>query len=175
MRTLLNSLIVTPERLFLLSSLISAALLAGAHGFEHFGHLAPCLMCLEQREVHWLGGSLALALFMAGLFGLPRRWLLFGLLVLVLTYFYSAGLGFFHAGVEQGFWKGPAACAAVNVQPMEDPLSLDMGEIYIGPSCEEVPWQMLGISMAGYNGLISLALALLLGFGLWHHRRPPTA
>ncbi len=155
-----DALTGSPMRLYVLAFVVSAASLAAAHAFENFGNMTPCILCLDQRELHWAGGSLALALMAVS--GLRRnpRWLVYGLLLLALVYLYSTGLAFYHVGVEWKWWPGPAACAAGNIETINNGgLSLDIGEVNIGPSCADVPWSLFGISMAGWNGLISLGLA----------------
>ena len=136
----------------------SALLLLGAFAFQYIGGLAPCAMCLWQRYPHAAAvvvGAAALALS-----GLPRR-ALAGLGALAaLT---AAGLGLYHTGDERGWWKGPATCSAGG-----DPGALSaedlMNQIMAAPlvRCDEVAWQMLGLSMASWNAVLSAALA-----GLW--------
>ncbi|MEE4212257.1 MAG: disulfide bond formation protein B [Parvularcula sp.] len=141
---------------------VSALLLAGAHAFEKFGGLAPCLLCLDQREAHWAAlaaGGLALAV--AWLNRRSTRLLAASLGVLAILYAFSAGLAGYHAGVEWGFWAGPAQCASGNVENLAtaDDLLASLNEPAPGPACSEAAWRMAGISMAGYNALISLGLA----------------
>ena len=144
-----------------LGAAASAALLAGAHAFERIGGYAPCLLCLDQREVHWV--ALTVALASLGLLKLKaRRLALAGLGVLCLVFAFSAGLATYHAGAEWGWWEGPAACAAsgaVDIPTAGGLLeSLDKPGPS-GPPCTEAAWRMLGLSMAGYNALISAALS----------------
>ncbi|MEM6939317.1 MAG: disulfide bond formation protein B [Pseudomonadota bacterium] len=139
----------------LFAALGSLALLLGAFGFQYIGGLMPCQMCLWQRWPH-----AAAVLIGAGflLLGAPLLiWL--GSLAAAAT----AAIGGYHAGVEWGFWPGPASCAGggADLGALDGAalLSLD------GPAgvimCDEVVWQMAGLSMAGWNALLSLALALL--------------
>ncbi len=157
-----DALTGSPLRLYLLAFVVSAVSLAAAHAFENFGNMTPCILCLDQREVHWSGGFLALALMALGALRRNPRWLVYGLLLLALVYLYSTGLAFYHVGVEWQWWPGPAACAAGNIETINSGLSLDIGEVNIGPSCADVPWSLFGISMAGWNGLISLGLAVMM-------------
>jgi disulfide bond formation protein DsbB len=139
----------------------SATLLAVAHLFEAFGY-APCTLCLDQREAHWT----ALAVASAGLlvhfvFKAPL-----GAAAAVgataLVYAVSAGLAFFHAGVEFHFWPGPASCAAAgaDVTSVED-LEKALAQGARGPGCDEAAWRLFGVSMAGYNLLFSAGLFAL--------------
>lgn len=141
----------------------SAAMLAIAHGFETFGKLAPCTLCLRQREVYWWAAGLALAfMIVVRLPGGPRLrqatcWIL-GLVFLV-----GAGVAIYHAGAEWKFWPGPTTCssagsAAVSADAMSALLN---GAKIHGPACDKPAWVFLGLSMAGWNALISLALAAL--------------
>lgn len=137
---------------------VSALLLIGAHVFEAMGY-DPCLLCLRQREIHWA----ALAVAAAGLIAIwrwPDRRVIsltnVALAAVFLTSFMVAG---YHAGVEYGFWPGPAACSAVGGGAVSgaDILAALEGPSD-APSCSEAPWSLMGVSMAGFNALISLAL-----------------
>jgi len=138
----------------------SALMLAIAHAFERFGGLAPCLLCLRQREVYWTALALS-AGFMAvvRLPGGPRLreatcWVL-GMVFLV-----GAGIAAFHAGAEWKLWPGPAACAGATGRVTAGALAEMMGGKAIEvPRCDEAPWVFAGLSMAGWNALVSLALA----------------
>ena len=148
-----------PRRALALCLVVSAALIAGAHAFERIGGMAPCLLCLDQREAHWaaLGvGAVLLVLARAG----AARLVAAGLGALALVYLFSAGLAGFHAGVEWGFWPGPDACApatgAVSADDILNSLGAPGPE---GPSCSAAAWRLFGVSMAGYNALISAGLA----------------
>jgi disulfide bond formation protein DsbB len=145
-----------------ISLMVSALLLLGAHGFERIGGMAPCLLCLDQREAHWAilaAGGMALAL-RYGL-GSGVRVLAAALGVLSLLYLVGGGLAGYHAGVEWGFWPGPEACAPDLREglPAADELFASLQAGAPPPSCSEAAWRMMGISMAGYNAIISFALA----------------
>lgn len=131
----------------------SAALLLGAFGFQHLGGLAPCKLCLWQRWPHAVAAVIGVLSLMLPGRALP---LAGGLAVLC-----SGALGLYHMGVEQGWWLGPATCSSA--QPGN--LSADelFEQIMAAPvvRCDEIPWQMLGLSMAGWNMVLSVALALV--------------
>jgi len=151
---------LTLERALLLAFGVSAALLAGAHAFELAGY-PPCDLCLEQREVHWLAGGVAIAGFVAAAALKQRAVALAGLGVVGLIYIGSVWLAGYHAGVEYGFWQGPAGCsgfAGDGEGDMADVLAA-ISNPNQGVACDEAPWTLIGISMAGYNALISLGLA----------------
>jgi disulfide bond formation protein DsbB len=139
--------------------LTSAAMLAIAHAFETFGGLAPCILCLRQREVYWV--AMAVAAIGIGARFLPigdrfERWFCSALAVI---FAYGLFVAVRHAGAEWKFWPGPAACAANRVSVSAADLSSIMAGAKVkAPSCEEAAWRFLGLSMAGWNALISLKL-----------------
>lgn len=144
----------------LLALLASAGLLATAHVFQALGY-APCVLCLRQREVLWVAGGGALAgLVLTGLLKGPR-WRGALNLILGLIFLVSVGVAAYHAGVEWKFWPGPAACAPGGAVSVEDMGALLAGEAVEMPSCDKAAWVFLGLSMAGWNALISLVLASL--------------
>ena len=133
----------------------SAALLLGALAFQYLGGLPPCKLCMWQRYPH------------VGAIGIGAVAWLTGLGVLALAgaaaALTTAGVGVYHAGVEWRWWEGPNTCTATgDIGGMEASELLD--QILAAPvvRCEEVLWEFLGLSMAGWNAVISLALA-----GLW--------
>jgi disulfide bond formation protein DsbB len=145
---------VTRRSLILLAAGGSVALLAGAFLFQAMGY-APCAMCLWQR---WPHGA-AIALGALGLFAPLALVALAGAAAALTT----SGLGLYHAGVEQGWWEGPSSCTAagggLGGLSGSDLLSVEgAGRLVL---CDEVVWSFLGLSMAGWNALISLGLALV--------------
>lgn len=136
---------------------VSAAMLAGAHGFERFGGLAPCPLCLRQREVYW-------ALIAMGLTGLalwrarPKRRFLVALNVLIgLVFGVGVVVAAYHAGVEWQVFPPPAGCTAGG--PV-DPFAMGGLDTPVNiKGCTAAPFYFLGLSMAGWNGLISAVLA----------------
>lgn len=143
-----------------LIAVIAAATLGGALYFEHALDIKPCPMCLEQRYAYYLAIVLGAVLALAAP-RLPRAVLIAGLAVLALATFANMIFGAFHAGVEWGFWPGPATCSG----PVTDLGSagnllqrLDTVKVV---RCDEVQWRFLGISLAGYNFLISGLMALI--------------
>ncbi|PZQ18879.1 MAG: disulfide bond formation protein B [Ancylobacter novellus] len=151
----------------LLSALTVGAALVMQHGFGY----VPCMLCLWGRWPHYLGAPLALlAAFLAwrGNGGAAKICLvLAGLLFLG-----GAGLGAYHAGVEWGFWPGPASCAGANAAPTSAGGLLDQMRTTRIVPCDAAAFRVLGISLAGYNALISAALAALAAAGLRSSGRP---
>lgn len=156
----------------LVAAAASALLLAIAHAFETFGGLAPCNLCLKQREVYW--AALAVGLVGAALIRVWRhrapRPAVCGLLALI--FLYGAGLAAFHAGVEWKWWPGPTTCtggpAGIDAGAMADLLA---GKRVRAPACDTAAWVFLGLSMAGWNALISLKLSAWSLLALWSDRR----
>lgn len=133
----------------------SGALLAGAFGFQHIGGLAPCTLCLWQRWPHAAAVGILLLVLM-----LPHR----GLMALgALAALTSAAIGGFHTGVEYGWWEGLASCSGGSISGISVEDLLNPNAAVAAPvRCDQVPWSMLGLSMAGWNMILSLGLA-----GLW--------
>ncbi|PWR18969.1 disulfide bond formation protein B [Zavarzinia compransoris] len=134
----------------------SAALLGGALLFQYGGGLAPCELCIWQRWAHgaaMAGAVLALVLPR----GLPAA---LGLGLALVGLVAGVGIAGFHVGVEQGWWQGLAACGGggSTAGSVQDLLS----QIETAPvvRCGDVAWSLFGLSMAGWNALISLGLGL---------------
>ena len=98
------------DRWRLCALLASAGMLAIAHAFETFGGLAPCALCLRQREAYWVALGLALAFMVVVRLPGGARWRELTCWVLALVFLGGAGLAAFHAGVEWKFWPGPTTC-----------------------------------------------------------------
>ena len=152
----LSSWLDRPARLALVVFVASAALLLGALGFQFIGKLAPCALCIDQRYAHVVALVLAAAaVVVRGRAG----WVLAGLAVLALAT--SGGIGIFHAGVEQKWWAGPTGCTGGSLADLtpEEATKRLMGTPVV--RCDEIPWSLFGISMAGWNAIVSLGVALL--------------
>ncbi len=131
----------------------SLAALAAAFAFQHLGGLEPCPLCIWQRWPHV--AVVLLAALSLGVRG-PAAAAFLGLAgVAALT---GAGLAGYHVGVEQQWWAGLAACSGG--PPAETAAELRERLLNAAPArCDEVAWSLLGLSMAAWNGLLSLALA----------------
>lgn len=140
-------------RFVLLATLGSAAVLLGAYGFQHLGDMAPCKLCVWQRWPHGTAILIGLAILFTG--EIRMAWM--G----AVAAFTTAGIGFYHVGVEQGWWEGPASCTSGGVGDVS-PEEL-LNQILAAPlvRCDDIAWQMAGISMAGWNAILSLGLAAL--------------
>ena len=146
-------------------TLIAVATIAGAWFFQLVLEILPCPLCLEQRYAYYLAIPLGALTAVAARSGAPRPLLLAGLAILAVATLANAGLGAYHSGVEWGFWPGPTDCSGpvVNLGSASDLLSrLDTVKVI---RCDEVQWRFLGLSLAGYNVLISLAMAAIAVWG----------
>lgn len=141
------------NRAVLLAGLGSLGLLIGALLFQYVGDMAPCKMCYWQRYPHVGAIIIAGIILITGIFVFA----VLGLLSALIT----AGIGGFHAGVERGWWEGPQSCTSTSI----DNLSTEelLAQIMSAPMvrCDEIPWQMFGLSMAGWNMVVSICLAVL--------------
>lgn len=145
---------MTRQRLILLAAGGSAALLAGAFVFQALGY-APCKLCLWQRWPHAAAILVGMVAYYTQVYWLA--WL--GALAALTT----AGIGAYHTGVERGWWQGPTSCtgAGNDLSGMSgaDLLSTQIADTII--MCDEVAWDLFGISMASWNMVFSLGFALL--------------
>jgi disulfide bond formation protein DsbB len=149
-------------------TVIAAATLAGAWYFQLVLDIVPCPLCLEQRYAYYLAVPLGVLVALAAVKHAPRGVVLVGLALLALAALGNAGLGTYHAGVEWGFWQGPTECTGTgpigNFGSAADFLKrLDTVKVI---RCDEVQWRFLGLSLAGYNVLISLLMAAIAAWGI---------
>ncbi len=136
-----------------LAALGSAATLAGAFAFQYIGGYPPCAMCLWQRWPHAAAILIGFAFYLLGARALA--WL--GAFAASIT----AGLGAYHVGVEQGLWPGPSTCTTSGMRGLSGQDLVD--SIMNAPlvRCDDIVWQLFGISMAGWNAIVSLICAIL--------------
>ncbi len=163
--TLAVQLMAGPRGALVMAAAASALLLAGAHAFERFGGFAPCALCLDQREAHWTGLGVAVAGLALGALFKAQRVAAAAVGACALVYAFSAALAFYHTGVEYKFWPGPATCSGGGPVDLSDSALADvLAGVAPAVSCVDAPWTLFGVSMAGYNFIISagvLALCLL--------------
>jgi disulfide bond formation protein DsbB len=151
---------------------VAAATLAGAWFFQLVLDIRPCPLCLEQRYAYYLAVPLAALIAIGARGDVPRPVLLVGLAILAIAVLGNAGLGAYHAGVEWGFWQGPTECTGPvgNLGSAGNLLQrLDSVKVI---RCDEVQWRFLGLSLAGYNVLISLLMAAIAAWGIVKSVRP---
>jgi disulfide bond formation protein DsbB len=145
---------------------IAAATLAGAWFFQLVLDIRPCPLCLEQRYAYYLAVPFGALVALAAIRGAPRALIYAGLAILALVALYNAGLGAYHAGVEWGFWPGPTECTGPVLDLGKAGSLFDNLDKVKVIRCDEVQWRFLGLSLAGYNVLISLVMAALAAWGI---------
>ena len=153
-RWLLGLLIVT-----------SLAALAGALLLEHRFGVVGCILCTYQRVPYAVAAALA-----AAALGLQRRgsWHRIALGLCGISFLAGSGLALYHVGVQQSWWADFGVCTRSEMP------TLDAGNLRAEvlaeagrPPCDEVDWQLFGISLAGFNALMSSGLALLCAIGFF--------
>ena len=141
---------MTTKQLIPLASFSSMAVILAAYYFEYIGGFSPCKLCYWQRYPHFMN-SLIFPLF----YFFPMRSLIFIGMGSMLV---STILAFYHVGVEQKYWSGPNSCSNTSIEGLTTDQLLD--QIMSTPivRCDEIAWELIGISMAGWNVLISFCL-----------------
>jgi len=148
----------TPLRIAIAIGLIAFATIAGAWAFEAVGY-APCELCLKQRWAYYAGVPLAALTILAAWKG--PRWLAgAGLGLLSALFLASAVFGAYHAGVEWGFWQGPTDCTGTLAKANSvDDFMRQLNTVKV-VRCDAVAIRILGLSLAGWNAVISLGLSV---------------
>jgi disulfide bond formation protein DsbB len=148
---------------------ISTATILAAWAFEFAGGYVPCPLCLQQRWPYYAVVPLAALLLV--LLAADRRGARLsrpGLVVIALIMAAGAGLAAYHAGVEWKWWAGPTTCAVGGGLSGGLP-DFDTARVV---ACDEAQWRFLGLSFAGWNFVVSLAVAGLALWGAMGGRRP---
>jgi disulfide bond formation protein DsbB len=148
---------LSPRNALLLLLVVSIATIAGAWIFEAAGYL-PCELCLMQRWAYYAAIPLTAVLLVAA--PLQRA----GLYLLALLWIGSMIFGIFHSGVEWKWWAGPTACTgsgglSTGLPDLSSPVVM----------CDLPAIRILGLSLAGWNAVISLGLALVALAGARSH------
>jgi disulfide bond formation protein DsbB len=144
----------------LLGGGVAFALIIGALGFQYLGGYPPCEMCHWQRWPHIAAAIIGFGGGLMILSGQLSTKLALWLGIFAAVAVAASGLiGVFHAGVEWGWWEGPTACTGLGFNPaaLNDPNAFRVVR------CDVAAWRLFGISMAGYNALISFGTAGLCG------------
>jgi len=152
-------------------ALIGAVTILGAWFFQYGLGLKPCPLCLEQRYAYYFAIPLAVMVALGDQVGASRKVLMAALVAIALGMLWNAGLGVYHAGVEWKFWAGPQECSgALDDLGSAGGLLNKLQSITV-VRCDEAAWRFLGISLSGYNVLISLTLAAVAAWGVVMGRR----
>jgi disulfide bond formation protein DsbB len=147
---MLNNL--TPQRAALIVAAVAFATIAGAWVFEYFGY-PPCELCLKQRYAYYTG--VPFALLLAAIAPAQPRLVMAGLYVLALMWLANAVFGGWHAGIEWKWWAGPTSCTGTGQLSALPDLSKPAA------MCDQPSLRIFGISLAGWNAVISLGLAMV--------------
>lgn len=140
---------------------VCSATILGAYFFQYVLKLAPCPLCLEQRIPYYVAIPLALVVAWGASQGAPRGFVRLGFVLLAITMVVGGGLAIYHAGIEWKFWPGPAECSGPLPALGGSGGLLQQIETTSVVRCDEAQWRLFGLSLAGYNVLISAALAVL--------------
>lgn len=149
----------------------AAATLTAALAFEHLGGYVPCALCLTQRYAYYTAlplSALALVLFCR------NRASAGGILlsVLAVAFLINAALGVYQAGAEWKLWEGPASCSGAQALTTSAKDLLESLATARVVRCDEASWRFAGLSFAGWNAVLSTALAGAALWGAWAAWRP---
>ena len=149
---------------FAAAAIIAAAgvfTLAFVYYYQYVELLAPCPLCLEQRVSYYVCIPLAVLLLLGANHGANRKVLVLGFLAITGIMLWNTGLSAFHAGVEWKWWQGPLDCSGpLNNLGNASSMLQQLQRVSI-VRCDEAAWRLFGISMAGYDVFVSLALAVV--------------
>ena len=167
---------ITPFRAALIVFILAAATILGAWAFQAAGY-APCELCLKQRIPYYIGIPVALlTLFVASRQRLgSHRAARLGLAALTLIFIASALFGAYHAGVEWGFWPGPADCTGTLEKAGSVNDFMKQLQTTKVVRCDAVAIRILGLSLAGWNAVCSLAMAIVAAIAAAPIASPPTS
>lgn len=148
----------TPFQIALAALLLAFATIAGAWIFQFAGYL-PCELCLKQRWAYYTGVPLATLTVLAT--ARSRRLGSVGFVLLGLVFLGSAIFGAYHAGVEWGWWQGPTDCTGELTKAASvDDFMRQLNTVKV-VRCDAVAIRVLGLSLAGWNAVISAAIVVM--------------
>lgn len=144
---------ISQKQWVMLLTAFSVFMILGAWGFEYIGGMAPCKLCYYQRYPHWVAGGAGLLFLAIG----GQVWLYIGALGAITSGLVAA----YHTGVERMWWEGPASCSGS--LPLDISTDDLFNQIMTAPMvrCDEIPWELFGLSMANYNFAMSLVAGAL--------------
>ena len=146
-------------------AVIGLATIAGFFFFQYVLGYPPCPLCLEQRYAFYFAVPLAAMILLGLSVGSSRKVLMAALLAIAAAMLWNAGLGAYHSGVEWHWWTGPRDCSGAVPNFSAGGSLIEQMQRARVIRCDEAPWRFLGLSLAGYNVLISLALAAIAAWG----------
>lgn len=153
--------VIDPRHVPWLTAGFSLAALCVAWLAQYGFGLAPCHLCLLQRDAYWAAIALSALAIVLGPRSPWRRW---AMALIGLAFVTGAGIALYHVGVEQTWWEGADSCVGGGLSGLT---GADLEAAIMNAPvtrCDDVAFELFGISMAGYNGLLSLALA---AFAIW--------
>ena len=146
---------------------VGLATLCGAWFFEYVLKYQPCPLCLEERIPYHVVIPLSLLVAIAAGVGAPRKLVMVGFVAILAAVLFNVVLSTYHAGIEWRWWAGPSDCTGPVTDFKSGGGMLSQLQTIHVPRCDEAAFRFLGISLAGYNALISLALVVCAGYGLF--------
>ena len=145
-------------------AVVGAVTILGAWYFQYGLGLKPCPLCLEQRYAYYFAVPLAVMVLLGDTHGASRKVLVGALIAIAAGMLWNAALGVYHSGIEWKWWAGPQECSgALDDLGSAGALREALKSISV-VRCDEAAWRFLGLSLAGYNALISALLAAVAGW-----------
>jgi disulfide bond formation protein DsbB len=146
-------------------TLLGTLALASVFYVQYVKLIAPCPLCLEQRIAYYVCVPLAAYLWLGASRGAPRKALMLGFVVIAVVMLWNTALSTYHAGVEYKFWQGPTDCTGpIDKFGSVGNLLNQLQRISL-VRCDEAAWRLFGISLPGYDALVSLFLAVVAAWG----------
>lgn len=146
-------------------AVVGLATIGGFFFFEYVLGYPPCPLCLDQRMAFYVSVPLAALLWLGAGHGAARKVLFLGFLAIAAAMLWNTGLSAFHAGVEWKFWPGPTDCSGpINGLGQASNMLNRLQDIRI-VRCDAAAWRLFGISLAGYDVLVSAFLAIVAALG----------
>jgi disulfide bond formation protein DsbB len=145
--------------------IIGLLTMAGFFYFQYVLGYPPCPLCLEQRYAFYISVPLAAMILLGLSVGSSRKVMVLALFAIAAAMLWNAGLGVYHSGVEWHWWPGPQDCSGATPNFSAGGSLLDQINRTRVVRCDEAAWRFLGLSLAGYNVLVSLSLAAIAIWG----------
>jgi len=146
-------------------AVVGAATIGGFFFFQYVLGYPPCPLCLDQRNAYYVSVPLAALLWLGAGFGASRKVLILGFGAIAVAMLWNTGLSAYHAGVEWKFWPGPLDCSGpINSFGSAANMLNRLQNIRI-VRCDEAAWRLFGISLAGYDVMVSLLLTVVAAWG----------
>jgi len=144
-------------------AVVGVAAILAVYYFQFVLGYPPCPLCLEQRFAYYFAIPLSAMVLLGISVGSSRKVLLLAFLAITIAMLWNAGLGAYHSGVEWHWWPGPQDCSGATPNFSAGGSLLDQINRTRVVRCDEAAWRFLGLSLAGYNVLVSLGLAAVAG------------